>query len=197
MKLDFIEIGTSNFDTLIEKADESTFGISIEPVNIYLDDLPNPKNVHKLNYVISLDGSEDPVDVYYIKPEIIDKFRLKNYLKGCNSVKKYHPLHIQHNLQKYVTIDVVQQICIGRLYDLFHIEHLAYLKIDTEGGDCCILDQYYDFILDKPSLYPMKIKFETNSLSNTTHVESVLKKYHSIGYKSSKERQDTVLMLKS
>jgi hypothetical protein len=32
MKYDFIEIGTSNFDTLIEAADDTTVGLSIEPV---------------------------------------------------------------------------------------------------------------------------------------------------------------------
>ena len=42
---DFIEIGTSDFDTLIEDASESTRGISIEPIKYYLDRLPNKENV--------------------------------------------------------------------------------------------------------------------------------------------------------
>ena len=45
MKYDFIEIGTSNFDTLIEAADDTTVGISIEPIGYYLDQLPDRARV--------------------------------------------------------------------------------------------------------------------------------------------------------
>ena len=38
--LDFLEIGTADFDTEIEKADNNTRGFSIEPLKIYLDKLP-------------------------------------------------------------------------------------------------------------------------------------------------------------
>jgi len=34
MKYDFVEIGTSDFDTLIEQATDTTRGISIEPVRL-------------------------------------------------------------------------------------------------------------------------------------------------------------------
>ena len=36
---DFIEVGTSNFNTELEKADDTSVGLSIEPVKFYLDDL--------------------------------------------------------------------------------------------------------------------------------------------------------------
>jgi hypothetical protein len=44
---DFIEIGTSDFDTLIETSDDKTVGLSIEPIKYYLDRLPERKNVKK------------------------------------------------------------------------------------------------------------------------------------------------------
>ena len=47
--LDFLEIGTSNFDTLIQLADNKTVGISVEPIKYYLDSLPSPANVLKIN----------------------------------------------------------------------------------------------------------------------------------------------------
>ena len=34
---DFIEIGTSDFDTLIESSDDNVVGLSIEPIKYYLD----------------------------------------------------------------------------------------------------------------------------------------------------------------
>jgi len=48
MKYDFVEIGTSDFDTLIETATDATRGLSIEPVRYYLDRLPERAGVKKL-----------------------------------------------------------------------------------------------------------------------------------------------------
>ena len=42
MKLDYIEIGTSDFDALVEKHEGN--GISIEPLKFYLDALPKKEN---------------------------------------------------------------------------------------------------------------------------------------------------------
>ena len=39
----FIEIGTSNFDALIEECNDNSKGISVEPIKHYLDALPNKK----------------------------------------------------------------------------------------------------------------------------------------------------------
>ena len=50
---DFIEIGTSNFDTLIQSCDSTTKGISVDAVKYYIDALPNKENCIKLNLGIS------------------------------------------------------------------------------------------------------------------------------------------------
>ena len=51
---DFIEVGTANFDTLLEKVnDNSIHGISIEPLAFYLEQLPDKKNIAKVNAALS------------------------------------------------------------------------------------------------------------------------------------------------
>ena len=47
--LDFLEIGTADFDTEIEKSDNNTRGFSIEPLKIYLDKLPEKSLCKKFN----------------------------------------------------------------------------------------------------------------------------------------------------
>jgi hypothetical protein len=47
MYLDYIEIGTSDFDTLVQSTNLK--GISIDPLSIYLDNLPNKNNNTKLS----------------------------------------------------------------------------------------------------------------------------------------------------
>ena len=91
MKCDFIEIGTSNFDTLIEKSTDETVGLSIEPIKEYLEDLPDKNNVKKLNYAISDEDRQG--EMYYIPPGIIQKhfgFTKYKYLQGCNALDHPH-----------------------------------------------------------------------------------------------------------
>ena len=48
MNYDFIEVGTSDFDTLIQDATDNCIGLCIEPIKFYLDRLPNKPNVKKI-----------------------------------------------------------------------------------------------------------------------------------------------------
>jgi hypothetical protein len=100
--LDFLEIGTSNFRTLIQSATDETFVMSVEPISYYLNQLPDKKHVIKLNYAISFDNSEGEVDIYYIPENVIDENGLPALLKGCNCLNQIHPIHEQFNVSHLV-----------------------------------------------------------------------------------------------
>ena len=74
---DFIEIGTSDFDTLIENADNNTIGLSIEPIKFYLDRLPDKENVTKVNVAIS--ESSGFIDIYHIEEDKIIENKVSDY----------------------------------------------------------------------------------------------------------------------
>ena len=65
----FVEIGTSDFDTEIQKAGDSDVGLSVEPLKKYLDRLPNKPNCVKVNelkkrgYAIKYQNETDTVMV--------------------------------------------------------------------------------------------------------------------------------------
>ena len=84
MKYNFIEIGTSNFDTLIQAATDATVGLSIEPIQYYLDQLPNPTNVKKINCAVSRTNQNEILHVYYVPEDVIVEQQLPAWLKGCN-----------------------------------------------------------------------------------------------------------------
>ena len=86
MNLDFLEIGTCNFGTLIQKATNETKGISVEPLAYYLDQLPNKKNVIKLNYAVSFSNDESDIDIYFIPEHVIKENKLDPSIKSCNSI---------------------------------------------------------------------------------------------------------------
>jgi hypothetical protein len=198
MKYDFIEIGTSNFDTLIESAADSAVGISIEPIQYYLDQLPNKPGVKKLGVAVSPNNKCGQMGVYYVPERVIRARGLPGWLRGCNSVNNYHPKHIELAVRDLVKIDFVEIIPIGKIFDLHNVTELDYLKIDTEGSDADILLHLFAYLKTKhPGYYPKKILFETNGLADPEKVEQVKIKYASLGYTATLSNYDTVLNLQN
>lgn len=77
MNYDFIEIGTSDFDTLIQTATNDTVGLSIDPIQFYLNRLPEKQLVKKVNCAVSFDGKRGKDKVYYIPLHIIYEKQLR------------------------------------------------------------------------------------------------------------------------
>lgn len=198
MKYDFVEIGTSNFDTLIESATPDTRGISIEPIQAYLDALPNPPGVLKLKKAVSAANRFETLEVYYVPENLVQQHGLPDWLRGCNSVGDYHFQHHALDIRHLVARDQVACVPIGYIFDHYDITELGYLKIDTEGSDCAILLHLFDYLKNKPSTqYPRRILFESNELAAPAQVELVKNKYLGLGYHVVRSDYDTVLEISS
>jgi hypothetical protein len=90
MRFHFVEIGTCDYDTLLESCRDDQLGISVEPIKAYLDRLPSRPNVTKINAAIS--SADGLVDLYWVRPEHHDKPGL-SCTKGWGSVTRPHPGH--------------------------------------------------------------------------------------------------------
>lgn len=197
MKYDFIEIGTSNFDTLIESADDTTVGLSIEPIGYYLDQLPDRANVKKLEIAVARNNKYGFMSVYYVPERTICARGLPDWLRGCNSVGDYHPKHIELAVRDLVQITEVEVMPIGEVFECYDVTELDYLKIDTEGADCEIMYQLNLFLEKQPKTrYPKKILFESNELANQELVEAIKNQFIVMGYVVTKSGYDTVLEYK-
>jgi mannosyltransferase OCH1-like enzyme len=177
---DFIEIGTSDFDTLIETSDDNTVGLSIEPIKYYLDRLPNKKKVRKLQVAVSdIDGE---IDIYYIHDDKIQEHSLPWWVRGSNSVGKPHPFTVKEIgkelYDSVVTIDKVPTLSWNTLVEQEQISSIGYLKIDTEGFDHIILNDYLDMCEKNPKLFANKIKFERHpEVSNIQKIDEIITKF--------------------
>jgi len=176
---DFIEIGTSDFDTLIETSDEDTVGISIEPIKYYLDRLPERKNVKKLQVAIS--ESDGFIDIYYIPTEKIKEYSLPFWVRGTNSINQPHPFALKkigkEIYDSVVTIEKIPTLSWGTLVSEENIKSIDFLKIDTEGHDHIILNGYIDLCESQPNLYAKKIQFEYHpEISNIDELEKIISK---------------------
>ncbi|MGV3468827.1 FkbM family methyltransferase [Limnobacter sp.] len=184
MFLDFIEIGTSDFNTLIQAAGPDTHGLSIDPISLYLDRLPNRPGCKKINAAIS--NFEGTVEVYFIPPQVIAKHRLPNWLRGCNSIGAPHPT-VSKQLEK-MDIDpelvlVRQPVPCHRLQTVLHqndVQGVFMLKVDTEGHDAVILNDFFDDA--SPQQWPHQIVFESNKLSDSETIHRLIAKLILMGY---------------
>jgi FkbM family methyltransferase len=166
----------------------------VDAVKYYIDALPTKENCIKLNLGIS--NVNTVLNVYYIPEESIEKNNLPEWFKGCNCINTFHPLHIKHNVTHLCKIDQVKVITSSELFYQNKVKTVDFLKIDTEGHDCIILNALYSYLKYLPKVfYPRKILFETNDNIEHTVVDETISLYTSIGYKIQSRGYDTILIL--
>ena len=205
MRLDFIEIGTADWDTLLQQLGDTKFGFSIEPIKKYLDNLPDKPNVKKLNYAMTDDSSLDEIDVYYVDESLIgDHTGLNGFIKGCNSVGRPHDFHTgyypdpnfwhRYNDRKnlpsrnlleegLVTQLKVRCITFEKLVNDYNIEYVEFIKIDTEGQDSKLVNSILDYSEKNGFELPKKILFETNAHNNPIEVSETCLRLVKLGYR--------------
>jgi hypothetical protein len=196
MKYDFVEIGTSDFDTLIQQATDTTVGLSIEPVQSLLQSLPQPAGVRKLWCAVSADNRKSMLKVYHVPVSAIQAHGLPDWLRGCNSVGDYHVQHRKLNIEHLVQTNHVPCYPIGYLFERESVTELDLLKIDTEGQDCAILLNLAQWLTTQPATArPRRIVFESNELADQTQVAQVVYQYLNLGYHVAQAGYDTILEL--
>jgi hypothetical protein len=195
MHYHFIEIGTSDFDTEIQKASDASVGLSVEPIKSYLDNLPDKPHVKKINCAISFNNKKEILEIFYIteetykKERLLERFKLPRFIFGCNSIGDYHPFHIKGpghekpDLRKYVTMQKVHCIPISQLFEENYVTSCDYLKIDIEGKDSYVVEHLIKYLKTKDKKqYPNKIQFEANEHCDKNHVQKVNEMLIQLGY---------------
>jgi hypothetical protein len=197
---DFIEIGTSDFDTIVQGCPEDSVGLVIEPLGHYLDRLPDKPRVTKLRAAVAIDDVERLCTVYYVHPDDIVRHGLPDWLRGCNRIDGYHPQHIKHGIEELVRKEEAQQLPIGSILDLCVARRIKVLKIDTEGADCRILMSFFRHIKESgkgPEYLPRRILFENNGLTCPVELEQVLELTKRLGYIPGRQVGDELTLYKT
>jgi FkbM family methyltransferase len=163
-----VEIGTCDFETQAGVAD----GLFIEPVKYYFDRLPpcRKENVAVSNYT-------GEIDIYYVDPDEIAARGLDTWLRGCNSVVRPHMQHARLP-PEIVRKDTVPVVRIKSLLDKYEITEIDTLKIDTEGHDAIILNDF----LSTTSIRPREIMFENNGLVPRADIKLLATRLQTLGY---------------
>ncbi len=197
--MDFVEIGTSDFGTQIQLAGVNTTGLSIEPLKVYLDRLPDYPGIRKIAKAIS--DKDGEIDLYYIHPSDIENFGLPDWLRGCNTVNKPHPSAFHQIALKNANIgDVIRKDWVP-CQTLFNcllenkVSSIGLLKLGTEGHDCVILKQFAEDIEreNRLDLLPGKIQFECNNLPNLAEINEIISIFEKWNFTSETTHDSIVL----
>ena len=205
---DFIEIGTSDFGTLLQKSDGTQKGISIDPLKYFLERLPDKPNCHKVCCAILDEEGEE--EMYYITQETIDKYNLPNFVRGCGSIGGKHPFikilldnkSDDHPIGRVLDpkeIYTVEKVPVRRLksiIDEYSIDEIKILKVDTEGSDAKILLDYMKCCRDEGYPKPFFIQFE-HILIDVDTKSKVINLILEQGYRMTQSNVDDVCFVKA
>jgi FkbM family methyltransferase len=169
----FVEIGSNYFDTLVHLAKDNWRGVIVEAVPEYFDKIEKVEGVSYENVVIG--DKIGNVPFYYIPQETIIEKKLPDWARGLGSLNKKHPIVTSNGWENLVKEIIIPMITVKALLDKHSINHIDYLKIDTEGSDCDILQKFDLSKIDK-------MVFEHKHCSKED-VDKELKRLEEYGFK--------------
>lgn len=170
--MNFIEIGSNDYDTILHSQffSPKSWGIVIEPIKKYIDNLPKYSNVQYLDYALT--AKQDGISTFYAPISNASPW----WIKSVGSLDPTHKTLSQLNISDQRTKTLVKVMSLTTLYNLIPDPCIHFLKIDTEGKDFEILTGW-DFNRYKP----LNIQFESK-LMDASQLKIVLKQLSAHGY---------------
>ena len=202
-KLDFIEIGTSDFAAAIQQAarlqqqssQRIIYGISMEPMLQYQTRLPDVDGVFKLNAAIDLSKNVGDVQEIFYLPSHFTYSINSSFLRGCSQIDGLHPYALRIAATSKLPAFVFQKMPvktfrIPQILDRFihpYFEGINLLKIDIEGMDQDIVKEVISYYSETHNdsrvndKWPCVMYFETNEWSGYRS-DSLMGELKNIGY---------------
>lgn len=198
-KFDFIEIGTSAFNTCAQAASPHHKGISVEPLSFYLDMLPNRPGLIKENAAVDTKLVDPDLDfgmMYYFDHAdlVAHGFRLDGYhyyLFGISSFGSIQSAVLEmHRQQQYFKYSpsifmqrnrVVPRLTVEELYLKHAVKETGVFKLDCEGMDISILEQYIGMLKKYGLDFPCYIVLEI-LMTKLAEFPAVVEMLQGVGY---------------
>lgn len=126
---------------------------------------------------------------------------MPDYVKGQNSIGSPHPEVFNWFKLGLTNQDIskknVPVINFETIIKKYNVESLELLKVDTEGHDCIIMENYLEYVSSNRNLLAKKIIFESNILSNQASVNLIIDKCVSLGYSIVNTGENTFLKIQN
>lgn len=186
MRYTYVDIGTSDFSTSLDKLRDDETALLVEPLFHYLANLPNPPNAVKAPFAVS--DFCGYAQVYHTPEEDIKRFQLPDWVRGCNSFNQSHPDISNQFPFVNQKIRMVPVIDVQTLISLYHVDQVDNVKIDTEGHDHVIVTQFIPFL---DQLKVAAISFEYKPTFTNTHLlDQAIIRLSQMGFVGKQEGDD-------
>lgn len=207
MHYDYVDIGTSNFDTSADllSNDKSLNILLVEPLDFYLNYFKGNNNIKLCNCAISDESGS--ATIYFLPEEYINQHftgKKSKWLRGCNSINNVHPLLIKEIQNLGLDINAIQKkvvdkITFSQLCDSYNIDSIGRLKIDIEGHEYVILPSILQYIKNGMKISSLLIELPSPVIPNYTFVkiqfEKLITDFEKLGYHRTNYDMDVELSL--
>ena len=178
----FIEIGTSDFDTYEHLAQQGWKGIFVEPVEEYLNNLERFDGCIYENCAVLDSMGTMPMQLYdpeWVKGE-------DQWMRGVGSLDlDFNNFFANPHLKEHVIKRAVPVVTLDYLINKHNVTRIDSLKIDIEGLEYKILDQYSWKI--KPNTIVVEYKHWEN---RDIKVGTYIKLLNLMGYECSMDEEN-------
>ena len=200
MHYKYVDIGTSDFDTSLAFINQDNIEniLLVEPLSYYLNKLPVFPNVIKDNVAVS--NSSGKVKVYFLPDDVISKYNLPWWLRGCNKINLRHILVEKNLIEHNLSLDLVESVDVDVItFDMLcqrhNISSIDSLKIDTEGHEEFILPDVLGKV--KQGFLINNIKFENQSyLGNKPFLNNLRNEFIKNGYRLVQQTEMDIVLSK-
>lgn len=180
MNYKFIDIGTGHHSVSSDIFGTEVRGMYVEPIQQYLDVLPNGTNIIKENCVISnINGIVEFNAILVDNPKYFSNNEMINIVENKNKLTEYlkkYDRSGQSSLNVFLKnskkIKVVS-LTLKNLFEKHNVTSIDYLKIDAEGHEEVILKQLITLLHNKKISINNEIKFEYNNLSDKKKLDNI------------------------
>jgi FkbM family methyltransferase len=182
----FIEIGTSDFDTLLPLAKQGWKGIFVEPVKYLLDNIERLENCEYVNAAIATrDGT---TTINYVENPTEEWLRGIGYTSEHTQYSEYF-----WNNDFEAKSEEVDCMRMDTLIKRYGVTEIDFLKMDIEGLELKIIEDYSWNI--KPKILKIEcahweIKDVDNKNVNVGALEKTIAQFQEMGYIIYKDSND-------
>lgn len=177
MRYDHVDIGTCDFDVADGVFSTDKKYLLVEPMEEYLNKLQSGPNIQKENSACS--DRDTSLDIYYVPEEKITSLNLPMWMKGCSKIGEPHKVVIDYLSNSNIDTSIIESkkinvISFNNLISKYKVDHIDYLKIDTEGYDHIILKEVAKSILSKKlSCDSITLEYIIGRYGNTDAIDKI------------------------
>ncbi|CAK9055583.1 Allophanate hydrolase [Durusdinium trenchii] len=191
--LHFLEIGTSNFRTLVGHQPPEQSGMSVEALPYYVEELRQRYNeshprVTLVNAALLPEATNYRATAWFVHPENLSTYGLPAHMAGTTRIGPEPHWGVLEHLKKLGLAHLlvsrqVPALTLGKLLDLHQACRLGFLKIDAEGMDELLLRAYVKYLWEHPPCWADGIEFEVNHFLKSSKTIDVWTALERLGYR--------------